>query len=552
MVTFDTDFWTPAMDEKRRLSGQASVRQRRGDERVTPDEEGNHPLQYLNHVEAAMPPTPSTPTHLLETSSGNVSDEGYKSASPRNPLNPFAPPMIVGEDGHQTPPIVPPGNSFPAKRPSLFTRLLHSPLMSPQYASPPVSPMGDVRDDGSPHPKKDDVKDGLHAPTPVNPARKHTIRDMLNRRPSFYGKDGKGSGSRPMSPAADEIPGLAKKYGVCDRESIGEGATAVVRLAHKLEAATNSEHFYAVKEFRRRRKDETEREYVKKLAAEFCISSTLQHVNVIRTVDLVQDENQIWCEVMEYCPGGDLYNAIKSGCMTNSEIDCCFKQLIIGVSYLHSMGVAHRDIKPENLLLDANGHLKLTDFGVSEVFRMCWEKSPHLSKPGVLGSEPYMAPELFQSVSYDAREVDVWACGIVYYCMIYHGIPWRRATASDANYSAYLEQRGGSGYEPMQRLRGGCRSLLKRVLDPDPATRITVPEILEDPWFCSIRCCSAESESFMRSVSPPKAADQDGSAPPRPLNTSLVAREVHHHVPDDVLAAHYSRSRRWQQSASPV
>ncbi|KAG5460141.1 MAG: kinase-like domain-containing protein [Olpidium bornovanus] len=245
---------------------------------------------------------------------------------------------------------------------------------------------------------------------------------------------------------------------------------------------------------------------------------------------------------MEYCPGGDLYNAIKSGCMVCDILRYC-----------HADDRTIRDIKPENLLLDANGHLKLTDFGVSEVsyggraYSGGGRREAH-----VLSRLPYMAPELFQAVSYDAREVDVWACGIVYYCMIYHGIPWRRATASDANYSAYLEQRGGPGYEPMQRLRGGCRSLLKRILDPDPATRITVPEILEDPWFCSIRCCSAESESFMRSFSPPKAADQDGSGPPRPLNTSLVAREVHYHVPDDVLAAYHSRSRRRQQSTSPV
>ena len=52
---------------------------------------------------------------------------------------------------------------------------------------------------------------------------------------------------------------------------------------------------------------------MKKLTAEFCISSTLHHPNVVETVDLIQDENQHWCEVMEFCPGGDLYAAIKKG-----------------------------------------------------------------------------------------------------------------------------------------------------------------------------------------------------------------------------------------------
>lgn len=113
------------------------------------------------------------------------------------------------------------------------------------------------------------------------------------------------------------------------------------------------------KEFRKRRKNESEKEYVKKLTAEFCISSTLHHINVVETVDLVQDESQHWCEVMEFCPGGDLYAAIKKGGMSPSEVECCFKQILTGVSYLHSQGVAHRDIKPENLFFDTKGHLKV-------------------------------------------------------------------------------------------------------------------------------------------------------------------------------------------------
>lgn len=98
---------------------------------------------------------------------------------------------------------------------------------------------------------------------------------------------------------------------------------------------------------------------MKKLTAEFCISSTLHHPNIVETVDLVQDEQQHWCEVMEFCPGGDLYAAIKKGGMSPSEVECCFKQILCGVGYLHSQGVAHRDIKPENLFFDTKGHLKV-------------------------------------------------------------------------------------------------------------------------------------------------------------------------------------------------
>lgn len=231
----------------------------------------------------------------------------------------------------------------------------------------------------------------------------------LSRRPSGSAK-GSDRGSTKGSEAGGDnnsTASLLKKYGVCDRAAIGKGATAVVRLAHKWDR--REEKLYAVKEFRKRRKNETEKDYVKKLTSEFCISSTLHHINVVETVDLVQDEQQHWCEVMEYCPGGDLYAAIKKGGMSSGEVECTFKQILMGIQYLHSMGVAHRDIKPENLLLDGRGHVKITDFGVSDVFRMCWEKKTHMSK-GLCGSEPYIAPELFeQKGEFDfARNCSEW------------------------------------------------------------------------------------------------------------------------------------------------
>ncbi|PWN41754.1 Pkinase-domain-containing protein [Ceraceosorus guamensis] len=323
-----------------------------------------------------------------------------------------------------------------------------------------------------------------------------TLRDvilggapLLSRRGSNTSAGGRSEGgSKKGSESGKETTSLLKKYGVCEKAAIGKGATAVVRLAHKWDRST--EKLYAVKEFRKRRKNETEKEYVKKLTSEFCISSTLHHINIVETVDLVQDENRHWCEVMEYCPGGDLYAAIKRGGMSQTEVECCFKQIIHGIAYLHSMGVAHRDIKPENLLLDASGHVKITDFGVSDVFRMCWEKSTHYSK-GLCGSEPYIAPEQFEHKEYDARLVDVWAAAVVFYCMQFQELPWRVAKMSDPTFKDFVHgYHGSSAPAPLSNLSPReCRPLLKKMLCPDPKGRLFTEDILKDPWFVSVQLC---------------------------------------------------------------
>jgi len=291
---------------------------------------------------------------------------------------------------------------------------------------------------------------------------------------------------------------MTQKYGVCQKVAIGKGATSVVRLAHKWDRS--EEKLYAIKEFRKRRKNETEKEYVKKLTAEFCISSTLHHPNVVETVDLIQDENQHWCEVMEFCPGGDLYAAIKKGGMSPSEVECCFKQILNGLSYLHSQGVAHRDIKPENLFFDTKGHLKIGDYGASTVYRLPWEATVHMST-GLCGSEPYIAPEQFIGKPYDARLVDIWACGVVYYCLHFSELPWRAAQpATDPLYQAYAAACANSNATvsacptTINNLNPrACRPLLRKMLEPDPKHRYKIEDVIKHAWIETIEICHESS-----------------------------------------------------------
>ncbi|PQE22288.1 serine threonine- kinase hal4 protein [Rutstroemia sp. NJR-2017a WRK4] len=289
---------------------------------------------------------------------------------------------------------------------------------------------------------------------------------------------------------------LVDKYGKCN-EVIGRGAFGIVRISHK-RSDTGTEQLYAVKEFRRR-PEENERKYSKRLTSEFCISSSLRHPNVIHTLDLLQDSKGDYCEVMEFCAGGDLYTLVlAAGKLEVVEADCYFKQMMRGVEYMHEMGVAHRDLKPENLLLTTHGSLKITDFGNGECFRMAWEKDAHMVT-GLCGSAPYIAPEEYIDKEFDARAVDVWATGVIYMAMRTGRHLWRVAKKDeDEFYERYLEgRRDEEGYAPIESLhRARCRNVIYSILDPNPNRRITASQVLKSEWGREIKLCQAGEEGL--------------------------------------------------------
>jgi protein-serine/threonine kinase len=307
---------------------------------------------------------------------------------------------------------------------------------------------------------------------------------------------------------------LVQKYGKC-QEVVGRGAFGIVRVAHKTDASDpKREQLYAVKEFKQR-PGESHKKYQKRLTSEFCISSSMSHPNVINTLDLIQDDKGFFCEVMEYCSGGDLYTLVlAAGQLEVLEADCFFKQLMRGVEYMHEMGVAHRDLKPENLLLTTRGSIKITDFGNGECFRMAWEKEAHMTA-GLCGSAPYIAPEEYVDQEFDPRAVDVWACGIIYMAMRTGRHLWRLAQkGEDEFFDRYLEDRKEeAGYRPIEVLRRvsdsypaeitlltrrqrQCRNVIYSILDPNPTRRLTAHQVLFSEWVKEIKVCRAGNEGF--------------------------------------------------------
>jgi len=166
-------------------------------------------------------------------------------------------------------------------------------------------------------------------------------------------------------PFADDH-GLESKYGKFGKV-LGSGAGGSVRLMKRSSDGVT----FAVKQFRARHAYESERDYNKKVTAEFCIGSTLHHGNIIETMDIIQEKGN-WYEVMEYAPF-DLFATVMTGKMSREEVTCATLQILNGVTYLHSMGLAHRDLKLDNVVINEHGIMKIIDFGSAVVFRYPFE-----------------------------------------------------------------------------------------------------------------------------------------------------------------------------------
>ncbi|KAG2054801.1 Pkinase-domain-containing protein, partial [Suillus hirtellus] len=233
---------------------------------------------------------------------------------------------------------------------------------------------------------------------------------------------------------------LSKKYGKWGRV-LGTGAGGTVRLIRARTKAGGA--VYAVKQFRPRRSGESEREYENKVRAEFCVGACLKHVNVIETVDIVCDHGHYY-EVMEYAPY-DLFSVVMSGRMLRPEIFCVFRQICNGVAYLHSLGLAHRDLKLDNCVMTQGDVVKLIDFGTAVVFAYPGTGTSNGSLPVVvpgyvIGSDPYLAPEVLEGGSYDPRKTDVWGVGVIFVCMVLRRFPWAVPDRErDNSFKAFIE-----------------------------------------------------------------------------------------------------------------
>ena len=196
-----------------------------------------------------------------------------------------------------------------------------------------------------------------------------------------------------------------------------------------------------------------EKKLSKTLQNERNIMKEISSDYVVTTYYLFKDKTNYYF-VMEYLPGGDVYNLLSSIILPFSTIQLIVAETLLAVNYLHSKNILHHDIKPENILITKNGHFKLSDFGLSKTLNKKGIKKAnedHLnfirssdcsSNSSLIDSEHddnkiegtlyYMSPELFTGDYPVGKPIDYWAIGIIIFELFTFKVPFEAANQEEA------------------------------------------------------------------------------------------------------------------------
>ena len=213
------------------------------------------------------------------------------------------------------------------------------------------------------------------------------------------------------------------------------------------------------------------------LKREIALMKMLKHPHIVQLKEVMQTANHIYL-VLELVTGGELFDKI----VTAKKFDeptarKYFHQLVAGVSYCHSQGIAHRDLKPENLLLDANDMLKISDFGLSNLQRGGVDGQGQLLQT-VCGTPNYVAPEVLKERGYNGIIADLWSCGVVLFVMMAGYLPF-----DDPNMTALCTKIERGEYRMARHFSESAKDLIGKMLTVDPMKRITLEGIMSHPWF---------------------------------------------------------------------
>ncbi|TFY58380.1 hypothetical protein EVJ58_g6457 [Rhodofomes roseus] len=249
---------------------------------------------------------------------------------------------------------------------------------------------------------------------------------------------------------------------------VGQGASGHVYVAKTL--ATGK--MVAIKEM-----DLSNQPRKELIVNEILVMKESQHPNIVNFLEsyLIKN-NELWV-VMEYMEGGALTDIIENNTLEEDQIASISLEARTckGLGHLHSQSIIHRDIKSDNVLLDAQGHVKITDFG------FCAKLTDQKSKRATMVGTPYwMAPEVVKQKEYGAK-VDIWSLGIMAIEMIENEPPYLDEEPLKALY--LIATNGTPTLKKPEALSRELKGFLSVCLCVDVKSRATADELLDHDFL---------------------------------------------------------------------
>ena len=255
-----------------------------------------------------------------------------------------------------------------------------------------------------------------------------------------------------------------------------------------------------------------------RLMNEIAILHRVQHPKVLHLLEVVESVDAIYL-ITEYVAGGELFQYIvQHGRLEEAEAVKLFSQLVAAVDSCHRSHVIHRDLKPENVLLDADGNIKLIDFGLGTILG---------SSDEVLqvacGSPHYAAPEMLLGNGYLGQRIDMWSLGVCLcaarairrtsptqqqlpphtshrYAMVCGCLPFDEPDM-DVLYDRIIA--GDYDFSPAPRLSPDVRHLIRGLLHMPPEQRLTARQVMGHRWLRSVAAPPAMSLGLLGAVVDP-------------------------------------------------
>ncbi|XP_026817306.1 calcium/calmodulin-dependent protein kinase type II alpha chain isoform X20 [Rhopalosiphum maidis] len=257
------------------------------------------------------------------------------------------------------------------------------------------------------------------------------------------------------------------------KEELGKGAFSVVRKC--IQKHTGLE--FAAKIINTKKLSARD---FQKLEREARICRKLQHPNIVRLHDSIQEELFHYL-VFDLVTGGELFEDIVAReFYSEADASHCIQQILESVNHCHTNGVVHRDLKPENLLLASKvkgAAVKLADFGLA--IEVQGEQQAWF---GFAGTPGYLSPEVLKKEPY-GKPVDIWACGVILYILLVGYPPFW----DEDQHRLYAQIKAGAYDYPSPEwdtVTPDAKNLINQMLTVNPAKRVTASDALKHPWIC--------------------------------------------------------------------